>query len=162
MRRPIQATTASALNNVARGGLQVKNRKAGKPNIAGVEPARHESPAGTETSADQSILAAISRLEAGLNELKAKQNSHSPGDNSKKQKNDYRQERRKPPPAKPRENEEREGLTSTGDGSRSAKDGDTGNKSNGIPEPIKCWVCGRIRYHRSFCPECSGNKDRRN
>ena len=125
-----------------------------KPKLSGVEPARHESPTGTETSADQSILVTISRLEAGLNELKAKQNSRPPGNNSKRKKNDYRQERRKPPPAKPRQKEEREGQSRTGNGNKTAKDGKTGHKSNGIPEPIKCWGCDRIRYRRSFCPEC--------
>ena len=82
-----------------------RTEKVGRPKIPSVEPPRSESLAGNETPVEQSILAAISRLEA---RLKAKQNSRPYGDNSKKKKNDYRQERRKPTPAKPREKEERE------------------------------------------------------
>ena len=108
-----------------------------------------------------SILAAISRLEAGLNELKAKKNSRPPGDNSKRKKNDYRQERLKEPPAKTHDKEEREGQTSTGDDKKTTNGVETGHKNNGIPEPIKFWGCGRIRNRRSFCPEYSGNENRR-
>ena len=84
---------------------KASTEKVGIQKISSVEPPRQESLTDNETHVEQSILAAISRLE-GLNELKVKQNSRPPSDNSKMKKNDYRQERRKPPPAKPREKEE--------------------------------------------------------
>ena len=50
-----------------------------KPKISGVDSGEYNGLAGKETSADQSILTAISRLEAGLNELRSKQNARLSG-----------------------------------------------------------------------------------
>ena len=133
---------------------KAKTERVGRPKISSVEPPRQESLAGKETPTDPSILAAISRLEAGLNELRAKQSSCPPSDNSKKKKSNYRHERHKSPPAKPHEKEGQEGQNPTGDGKKKEIKVETGQKNNGIPEPIKCWGCGRIGYRRSFCQEC--------
>ena len=137
-----------------------KTEMVGRPKISSVEPPRQESPAGKETPADQSILAAISRLEAGLNELRVKQSTRPPNDNSKKKCN-YHQERHKSPPAKPQGKESREAQTPASDDKKLESKTETGRMKNSIPEPIKCWGCGRIGYRRSFCPECSGNENRR-
>ena len=66
--------------------------KPAKPRLSDIGAERKDGIAGTETNADQSILAAIS----GLNEIRTKQNSYQSSNNSKKKKEHY-QEKRKPP-----------------------------------------------------------------
>ena len=104
-----------------------------RPKISSVEPPRQESLAGIGTPTDPLILAAISRLEAGLNDLRAKQSSRPPSDNSKKKKSNYRQERHKSPPAKPQGKVGQEGQTSTGDDKKKESKAETGRKNDGIP-----------------------------
>ena len=139
---------------------KAKTEKVTKPKISSVEPPRQDNLAGNGTQVDQSILAAISRLEAGLNELRNKQNSRPPGESSKNKRDNYRQERQQAPPAKPQEKREGEERTTIGDCQKKTGN-ETNWKNNGIPELIKCWGCGGIGYRRSFCPECSGNENRR-
>ena len=52
-----------------------RSAKPAKPKISGVDSGEYNGLAGKETSEDQTILTAISRLEAGLNELRSKQNA---------------------------------------------------------------------------------------
>ena len=56
-----------------------RSAKPAKPKIFGVDSGEYNGLAGKENSAVQSILTAISRLEAGLNELRIKQNSRLSG-----------------------------------------------------------------------------------
>ena len=50
-----------------------RSAKPAKPKISGVDSGEYNDLAGKKTSVDQSVLTAISRLEAGLNELRSKQ-----------------------------------------------------------------------------------------
>ena len=134
--------------------------KPAKPRLSGIEAERKDGIAGTETNADQSILAAISRLEAGLNEIRTKQNSYQSSNNSKKKREHY-QEKRKPPPERTRESNESGSHPPTGDGRKGETSGELGHKNRGPFDPIKRYGCGRIGYRRAFCPECSGNEKRR-
>ena len=137
-----------------------RSAKPAKPKISGVNPGEYNGLAGKETSADQSILTAISRLEAGLNELRSKQNARLSGQ-TQRRKGDHRSQKQKPPSSKTTSREEKEGRTPTGDGKKSDTGGGNDRKNGGPAEPIKCWGCGRIGYRRSFCPDCSGNENRR-
>ena len=92
-----------------------------KPKISGVDSGEYNGLAGKETSADQSILTAISRLEAGLNELRSKQNARLSG-TYQKRRVDQRFQKQKPPPSKTTDGEVKESRPPTGDG----KTSDTG------------------------------------
>ena len=120
------------LTMLPEAAYKARTEKVGRPKISSVEPSRQESHTGNEMPSLGGHLQVRSRVER----VKSQTKLPFPGDNSKRKKNDYRQERRKPLPAKPREKEEREGQTSTGDGNKTANGGETGHKNNGIPEPI--------------------------
>ena len=137
-----------------------RSAKPVKPKISGVDSGEYNGFAGKETSADHSILTAISRLEAGLNELRSKQNVHFSGHNQKRR-GDQQFQKRKPPPAKTTSRDDKESRPPTGDGKKSDTGGGNDRRNSGPAEPIKCWGCGRIGYRRSFCPDCSGNENRR-
>ena len=122
-----------------------RNYKPAKPKISVVEAGGHESFAGKETPVDQTLLAAISRLEAGLNELRSKQNARPSGHNPKR-KGDYRQVKRKPSPANTSNEKEKENRTSVGDGKKSDTGGGPDRKSDKPAGPITCWGCGKIGY----------------
>ena len=69
---------------------EAKAKKPVMPKLSGVETGEHDGFASQEMSPDESILAAISRLEAGLNEIRNQQNYRQSGNNPKI-KGDYRQ-----------------------------------------------------------------------
>ena len=85
---------------------KAKATKSAKPNLSGVKTVEYDGFAGQETSPDQSILAAISRLEAGLNEIRNQQNSRQSGHNPKR-KGDYCPDKGKPSPAKSEDGREK-------------------------------------------------------
>ena len=140
---------------------KTRSAKPAKPKISGVDSGEYNGLAGKETSEDQSILTAISRLEAGLNELRSKQNARLSGHPQRK-KGSHRPEKQKQSPSKATSRDEKESRHPTGDGKKSDTGGVNDRWNSGPADPIKCWGCGRIGYRRSFCPDCSGNETRRN
>ena len=70
---------------------KAKTMKPAKPKLSGVET-REQDGVDQKTSPDQPILAAISRLEARLNEIRNQQNSRRSGNNPKR-KGNYHQDK---------------------------------------------------------------------
>ena len=98
-----------------------RNSKSAKPKISVVEAGGYEGFAGKETSVDQSLLAAISRLETRLNELRSKQNA--------------RPEKHKPSPENTPSGKEKEKRMSTGDGKKSDTGRGTDERAIDRPGP---------------------------
>ena len=74
----------SELTMLPEAAYKSRIAKPAKSKISGVDSGEYNGLAGKETLGDQSILTAISRLEAGLNELQSKQNTRLSGPHQKR------------------------------------------------------------------------------